>query len=291
MATKWSPGFFSNVKACLLLLILFMAGIAHSAPPEKSAELTIQSDGSVLFEKKTVPLAQLSDTLTEAGFGKDSSVFLRVNAGVTYVREKAVIAALGSEPSRKITLSVEQDKTTKTEKPEIPKIRIPTSPPVPFPVNTIGIKARGTDMEEQRYFFMAEGTSPTLHLRNDSGQPALARVPAGDASGARTVLRASYLLTDEIAKDAPVTLTNSLQINWVFPELRPQACLGYVAAPGDEFDLTLEFAALSNPKDPKSERKPLPKGNYRVFLEIVDVQDAGNSGVATPLFSFQLKVQ
>ncbi len=279
------------MKVRRLIPALLLVGLAYGAPPEKPAELTIQSDGSVLFEKKTVPLEQLSKTLTEAGFGKDSRVLLRCKAEASYSAAKAVLDALAVEPSRNVIFSVEEAKAGKSKTPAVSKMRVPTAAPAPIPIDTIGIGAREQGSDTEKYFFISAGDSPTLHLRNDTGKPVFVSTSAGDVTGPRPILQASYLLAGEPANDNPVALTNLLDLNFVVHELRPPPRLAYIAAPGDEFDITLSFAALSNPSEPKSKRKPLPKGNYVVFLSIFDLQSAGSSGLAMPLFTFQMKVQ
>jgi hypothetical protein len=252
------------ISSVLIAFAIHMPSLAAS-PDE--AVVTICKDGSVLLDGTKVPLDKLSESLARKGFGPGSKVMLKSDSAASYQQTNAVLDAL-NKPERNLTFTVsEQDNQNAGSSPT------PAPKAEPWPSGVLAITNETKSLGDKTLYVLDGTETPVFHLRNDTGLPVVFLAAAGESSSGKAVIHGDYVLVDAPKKGEPATLISWRERELVFPNEKPLQAFTYMARPGEEVDLVVGMTALSDLKNPKSARRPLSKGTYRVFLDVFTVED------------------
>ena len=158
-----------------------------------------------------------------------------------------------------------------------------------------GIAVERKHPESERTLTLTNENVIILHLRNDTEGIVIFQAVAGDCTSGKAVVRSEHVLVDPLKQDAVTPLVSWLMRGFVFHREGLGPVMVYVAKPGDEFDVVIELTALRDAKDPKSPRRPLMKGTYRVSLDLYRAEDMAKmpeTGMpAEPLLTYVIQVK
>jgi len=266
----------------------------NAEPPLREAVITVLRDGSILYEKGTYSIETISKALSDHGFGAGSHVLVKADPEASYQIGKSVLEAL-DQPAREIAFQADESESKAAIKATKATSAIRDRPIRKVPVETLGIAAESKRNDQERYFTVLKGVTPTLHLKNDTGATVLFLTENGDTRSGKPVLRADLVLTTRPNKAIVSPLCDWLERNFVFTHEKVPQRLMYFAPPNTEFDVVMDFTCLTKANVSRSKRKPLPKGSYRFLLQLFNAEQMAQSSSSglppSPLLSYQLDIR